>query len=259
LYDKKEGENFLMDRLLNIKEAAEFLNVSEMSIRRWTNKGALKCCRVGGRKERRFYKNDLLDFLKDSRIQTPEPLGTGELRLSDGSHVTHFFSEKKEALDSSISYVLAGLRAGETVLVVMPPEKNENFISALELQYPALGRDLKDGRLILSEGTDSPKDMIGYLGSFAAKAGKFRVLGDMSWAICKGWDMEALSALEHASELRHPLRNGILVCQYDLEAFSGAYIMMAAEAHEQIIYKNELKKSAYYRPENKGRNHAPVI
>ncbi len=33
--------------LLTTKEAAKFLNVSEASIRRWTDSGDIKCCRIG--------------------------------------------------------------------------------------------------------------------------------------------------------------------------------------------------------------------
>lgn len=93
--------------------------------------------------------------------------------------------------------------------------------------------------------------MVRYLKSFTANAGKFRVLGDMSWAFFKGWDLEMLRELEQSSALRQPLHNGVPVCQYGLEEFSGAYIMMAAEAHEQIIYRNEIKQSAYYRQTRK--------
>jgi len=38
---KKEKPNPL-ERLLNVREAAEFLNVSEMTVRRWTNEGSLQ-------------------------------------------------------------------------------------------------------------------------------------------------------------------------------------------------------------------------
>jgi excisionase family DNA binding protein len=41
-------------RFLTIAEAAEFLHVSETSLRRWTNSGKLRSFRVGGRNERRF-------------------------------------------------------------------------------------------------------------------------------------------------------------------------------------------------------------
>src|SRR2546425_6977503 len=53
------------EQLLNIKQAAELLNVSEISLRRWTNEGRLTCLRVGGRRERRFRRQDLLDFLEN--------------------------------------------------------------------------------------------------------------------------------------------------------------------------------------------------
>jgi hypothetical protein len=110
-----------------------------------------------------------------------------------------------------------------------------------------LNRDLKDGRLILSQGRDSPGDMICYLADFMSKAKKFRVLGDMSWAVRKGWDIETLSTLEQTPIPMQLSKNGVLLCQYGLEEFSGAYIMMAAEAHKQIIYKGNLEKSPCYR------------
>lgn len=41
----------MIEPLLDIKDAARFLKVSEMTIRRWTNSGTLKCYRLaeGGR------------------------------------------------------------------------------------------------------------------------------------------------------------------------------------------------------------------
>lgn len=53
------------DELLDIKQAARFLKVSETSLRRWTNSGRLPCLRVGRRRERRFRRADLLAFLED--------------------------------------------------------------------------------------------------------------------------------------------------------------------------------------------------
>jgi excisionase family DNA binding protein len=52
-----------MERLFNINETAEILNVSEMTVRRWTNAGLLHCYRVGGKRERRFRSQDLQDYL----------------------------------------------------------------------------------------------------------------------------------------------------------------------------------------------------
>ena len=49
--------------LLNTKEAARFLRVSEASIRRWTNSGLLPARRLGPRRERRFELSELEHFL----------------------------------------------------------------------------------------------------------------------------------------------------------------------------------------------------
>jgi len=45
------------NELLDIGQAAAFLNVSEASLRRWTNSGRLVCLRVGQRRERRFRRD----------------------------------------------------------------------------------------------------------------------------------------------------------------------------------------------------------
>ena len=57
--------------LLDIKQAARFLNVSEASLRRWTNSGRLACLRVGRRRERRFRRDDLLAFAEKQPVAAP--------------------------------------------------------------------------------------------------------------------------------------------------------------------------------------------
>lgn len=52
--------------LLTTKEAASFLNVSEASIRRWTDSGDIKCYRIGKRKIRRIPRDTLLEYLRKS-------------------------------------------------------------------------------------------------------------------------------------------------------------------------------------------------
>ena len=57
------------EALLNIKQAAEILNVSEISLRRWSNAGKLPCLRVGVRRERRFRPADLLSYLERNQCR----------------------------------------------------------------------------------------------------------------------------------------------------------------------------------------------
>jgi excisionase family DNA binding protein len=235
-----------MERLLDTKDAAEFLNVSEMSIRRWTNSGTLKCYRLGGKRERRFHMSNLEELLYDSQNHRLKPLGVGAQKAPDGSHMTHYYSGNSEALGVSLPYLLEGTKRGEALLAVMPPERCRELLANLEQQRYPVGNWLKSGRLTVTAGMDSPREMLRYLADFAARTNKFRLVGDMIWTVRKGWDLAALRALEQALTLMSPVENGLLLCQYSLEDFSGADIMMAAELHRQTIYKGRLEKSPYY-------------
>lgn len=242
----KEGKVYLMAHLLDIKEAAHFLKVSEMSIRRWTNSGKLKCYRVGGKRERRFYTSDLEELLYNSQNQRLKPLGFEGQKVPDGSHMTHFYTGREEALDVSVPYLLEGIERSEGLLIVMPPDRSRELLENLELQGHPVGNWLKSGRLSVSAGMESPEEMIRYLIGFAVRARAFRVLGDMIWTVRKGWDLTDLNTLEKAINLRPPVENGLLLCQYSLEDFSGTTIMMATERHRQTIYKGRLENSPYY-------------
>src|SRR6185503_5149134 len=52
--------------LLDIRAAAELLQVSETSLRRWTNAGLIPCLRVGKDRRRRFRRGDLISFMEQS-------------------------------------------------------------------------------------------------------------------------------------------------------------------------------------------------
>ena len=235
-----------MERLFDIKDAAEFLNVSEMTIRRWTNSGKLKCYRVGGKRERRFHKSDLEELLHDSQNHPLKPLGFRGQKAPDGSHMSHFYSGNNEALGVAVPYLVEGAKRGEALLVVMPPERSRELLENLDGQNHPVATWRKNDRLTVTAGMDSPEEMIRYLGEFATRTHKFRVVGDMTWTALKGWDLAALSALERASDFMPPIGNGLLLCQYSLADFSGQHIMMAAEFHPHTIYKGKLEKSPYY-------------
>lgn len=234
-----------MEGMLDIKEAAEFLHVSEMTIRRWTNSGALKCYRVGGKRERRFHMRDLEEFLNGLHNQKMMPLGYRGLRTPDGSHMTHFYSGQNEALEVSAAFVLSGLEGREAVLAVMPPERGRNLKNVLQRKGRSIDRDIQKGRFSFSSGLDSPREMIRYLADFAERAEKFRVVGDMVWVLEKGWDLRALTDLEEAADFMPRSEGGLLLCQYSLTDFTGSHIMMATESHEHVIYKGRLEKSLY--------------
>ncbi|MFO7962979.1 MAG: MEDS domain-containing protein [Desulfobacterales bacterium] len=235
-----------MDCLLDIKDAARFLKVSEMTIRRWTNSGKLKCYRIGGKRERRFDMANLTEFLHDSQNCHLKPLGIEGKMVPDGAHMTHYYSGEKEAFSVSLPYLIEGFKRNEALLAVIPAERGRKLLAGLEQQgFPARSW-LKHGQLTLTDGLDSPDKMISYLVGFAEKANEFRVVGDMIWTVKKGWGFESLKTFEQTPTLFRPPKKGLLLCQYSLAEFSGSYIMMAAEFHKQMIYKGQLRNSPYY-------------
>lgn len=51
---------------LTLKEVTSLLKVHENTLRNWDNNGTLKAVRIGGRKIRRWKKDDVLKFLEES-------------------------------------------------------------------------------------------------------------------------------------------------------------------------------------------------
>ena len=53
--------------LWTLEDVAAFLRVSVATVRRWTNVGQLPCYRVGGNRERRFTREDVMTFIRAQR------------------------------------------------------------------------------------------------------------------------------------------------------------------------------------------------
>ena len=56
--------------LMTLAEAATYLGVSMVSLRRWTTSGELRCVRVGSRRDRRFRKSDLDAYIRRNTTDT---------------------------------------------------------------------------------------------------------------------------------------------------------------------------------------------
>jgi excisionase family DNA binding protein len=246
---KRLGEEVLLERLLNIKEAAEFLNVSEMTVRRWTNQGLLNCYRVGKRRARRFRSQDLMACLEGRSTATGSAmvaLGINGVAVPDGSHITHLSRQESESLGTAAAYILEGLQAGETVCIVAADEKVGRIMNAVQAQEAHIERFHQTGKLHLSQGLDSPERHTKYLLALAAQSGgRFRVFGDMTWTRHKGWTTEDLARLEETMSHLPQARGSLFLCQYALESFSGKEIMMAMETHSHSIYRNRIIENPY--------------
>src|SRR3989441_11215587 len=106
------------DDLLDIKQAARFLKVSETSLRRWTNAGRLACLRVGRKRERRFRRADLLAFVEEqpvgvaplarpSQVHYPD---SGATPLSQESHLCGLYASDLSRVNLAVAFLAEGFQ-----------------------------------------------------------------------------------------------------------------------------------------------------
>ena len=239
------GEN---EELLDIQQAARFLNVSETSLRRWTNAGQLACLRVGGRRERRFRKADLLVFMEDQpagdrevppAVPPPEPkyITVGGVPLPHGAHLCGLYSSEVGRIRQAVEFLLDGMRPGSICLVAAPEEARQAILLYIKESRPSLRADVAAGRLILADYEDSADDQIHYWeqqlkAALSAGVHSCRVLGDLRGF---GPTVQLEELLEYEARYddviasRFPV---ITMCQYDVRAFPSLGLLNALKLHK---------------------------
>jgi excisionase family DNA binding protein len=63
----EKTENKTLPELLTLKEASEFLRCHPNTLRQWDKKGILAAVRFGERKDRRYRREDILNFIKHKK------------------------------------------------------------------------------------------------------------------------------------------------------------------------------------------------
>lgn len=236
-----------MDKLLNIKEAAAFLNVSEMTIRQWTNSGKLKCFRVGGKKERRFRLSDLQEILN---INVHEiPVGFNESSVPKSSHISHFYSKEEDSLGLGMSFVKEGLDRGEVVLIASPDTRIRKLLTSLEDHGVMVEILQSHGILNTMMGIDSLDAIAEIMANVIEKSKEFRgfrLLNDMAWTVEYGWDLSKTYAFEKLINEMRIGKDTLCLCQYDTVTFSADMSFMAMQTHNYTVYKNKFKPNPYF-------------
>jgi excisionase family DNA binding protein len=238
-------------RFLTITEAAEFLQVSETSLRRWTNNGTLRCFRVGGRNERRFLKEDLLAFMQKIDLQLDEQVLENETysdTLSVERHICLFFANREEQWQMMHPYLLEHLRASVPVLYIQdstPPERLRELLRADgfpvdDLISRGLLKILPPEEAYLLTGRFDAQRMLAFmesaiLGALAAGHDRVFLTGEMTWSLPNTPGAESMMQYE---ALLNPMVDkypGVtIVCQYDLKRFDGPSVLEALLTHPSV-------------------------
>lgn len=237
-----------MDKLLTIKEAALLLKVSAMSLRRWTNDGKLKCYRVGGNRERRFERQDLLNFLHPEHSGMT-PLGLAAHKVGNSAHIAQFYQSREESITAGIAYLGKGLALGEKALIVSTASRLANLLDGLKKQGFPVSTLLADGSIITDTGRATPTEQIQFMTnaiSATHSSNGCRLLGDMVWTQEQNWGISHITTLENYTNNTLADQNRIFLCQYDLRKFDASSALMAFETHSLITYRHNLQKSPYF-------------
>ena len=240
------------EALLNIKQAAEILNVSEISLRRWSNAGKLPCLRVGVRRERRFRPADLLSYLERNQMQENTERISGALEhvacielegmsINYGSHLCAFYETDEGCLKLALPFILGGLEKNDRCFIVATPEVQDKILHALRDIQPCVDRDVEEGNLVVIDRLSDGLELYAFFEQAFLHAVKkgikgMRVLGDMAWALQKGMDVSDINTFEarYNNGLGHQFPV-VSLCQYDARLFSSSAVLSALKCHDDTF------------------------
>jgi excisionase family DNA binding protein len=237
--------------LLDISEAAQFLNVSETSLRRWTNDGLLPCLRIGRRRERRFRRADLLAFMEQpTAAQGSGAWEGGPMKTKGrqdepvaaihGNHLCGIYGSDAGRLDLAVPFLLEGLQKKSVCFLVAPRAAQKDVLKAMRKKRPSLDSDIKAGRFIVSEHQQSPAEQCRFFEIAMTKAEdeaveSFRVVGDM-WGLRLVVSSQEMIELEIDFERlivsRFPV---VALCAYDARKFTGVELLDALKDHDDTF------------------------
>ncbi|MFZ5623344.1 MAG: MEDS domain-containing protein [Gemmatimonadota bacterium] len=233
--------------LLDIVQAARFLNVSETSLRRWTNEGRLACLRVGRRRERRFRQQDLLAFLENQPAAGTEgAAGSGSvqeaagLAYPSGTHLAAFYASDDGQVSQAVAFIADGLRPFSTTFVLAGASARAAILAHLERGRGSVRTDTESGRLVLANYGDSVAAQLDFLESaFIAAmrtgARSLRLVADLrTFADVITPDVLPAyeAAYDHLIAHRFPV---VTLCQYDVRHFSGLDVFKALQGHPNTL------------------------
>ena len=223
--------------LLDIKQAAQFLNVSEASLRRWTNSGRLACLRVGRRRERRFRRGDLLAFTEEQPV-----VGSAGSAFPpiERSHVCGLYASDSSRVNLTGAFFADGVRPESATYLALEPDTRDQVLAHLARRRPSIRADVEAGRLVFSEYAGSTPAQLEYWEAcFAAatRAGvrSLRVIGDVSSGLGKRLAHHEVLEYERSYDHLQKRFQVATLCLYDVRRSSGLELLDVLKCHKDVF------------------------
>lgn len=231
------------DALLGIKQAAEFLAVSETSLRRWTSAGRLACVRIGNRGDRRFRRSDLVAFLRGPGPADTDdgPDASGILQqagpLFSHAHACAFYTSPEEQARQAAAFFADGLREGSRCFHVGESAAHDAVRPRVEGLRVLTGSDLGTSLACSSYANDSSSQISYWQTTLGGAVGSgchlLRVAGDVSsapFASAATFDDVLTYEAEYDRNvaLKFPV---VTLCQYDVRRLTAAQALRLVALH----------------------------
>jgi excisionase family DNA binding protein len=228
--------------LLTLEEAARHLNVSKVSLRRWTNEGRLPCLRIGARRERRFRLEDLDRFTGAmagaGTPADPDPGGAPR-------HVSLYFRTLDEHWELFRPYLLDHVERGHPVAYIHDDDRGDNLRRRLRREgldrralvdagllrlMPASTAYLRTGSFSAGRMIDFMESVILDMRSMGHRAGM--LTGETNWCMSGAEGVAEFPVYERRlNDLLAGYPEITVVCHYDLRRLDGEAILQSFHSH----------------------------
>jgi excisionase family DNA binding protein len=232
-------------RVLTTREAARFLQVSEASIRRWTNQGLLPASRIGRRRARRFTEQDLERFMgttPDAPAAAtgrawPEVITVKGMQVALGSHLASLYGTDAGRFGLAVTFLREGILAGQTCLLYADARLRKQYLRALAGEGVDVDAAVGSGLLaFMPVKPVSAKEWIASFERFVSDAtrdrpGPIRFLGDTTTGLANVGSAAELLNLEQQVSLIVKRLPMVVLCPYDVRAFDGVTLLESLKLH----------------------------
>jgi transcriptional repressor of dcmA and dcmR len=238
--------------LLDIKEAAALLSVTETTLRRWTNTGRLACLRIGAKRERRFRRADLEALLEHqpsvARQDRPGVDHPGEaafgaavvagVQIVHGTHLCSLYTSNTGRTRLAVGFLADGLDERSACVLAASTAASREVVAQLEQRHPRVRDDLSGGRLMVLDYETTGAEQIAaferlIVGALRRGFRSIRLVGNVSEGkLGRRASLDEIVRYEvtYERELarRFPL---VTLCQYDAREHSGIHVAGILKCH----------------------------
>ena len=181
-----------------------------------------------------------------------------QLRL--GQHACLFYDNRAEQVAVTAAFLATGLKRRERCFSVFDPRYLGDLRDTMRAHGADVERAEAAGKLVFKTdeiyftgGRFDPEHMIGLLGREVQSAldqgfRGFRAAGEMTWALGRTVDADALFAYEAMMNQFYERNAAVGLCLYSLRQFPPQAIERVLHTHPEAVYREHVCRNHFYEP-----------